>query len=126
MAAFARTRSLPLPPAVLSALRARYTAHRSDDAETLATIARIYRDTGRLIDPHTAVAVAGAPKSDGPVVILSTAHPAKFPDAVERATGKTPPLPPRLAGLYDGKERLDVLPNKFAAVRDYIVNRRSI
>ena len=125
MASFSKTRSLTLPPAVLAALRARYTAHRSDDTETLATIARIHRDTGRLIDPHTAVAVSAAPKSTGPVVILSTAHPAKFPDAVERATGQTPPLPPRLAGLYDGKERLDTLPNDLASVRDYIVNRRT-
>ncbi len=124
MASFAKTRSLTLPSAVLAALRARYTAHRSDDAETLATIARVHRETGRLIDPHTAVAVAGAPKAGGPVVILSTAHPAKFPDAVQRATGQTPPLPPRLAGLYDGKERLDTLPNQLSAVRDYIVNRR--
>ena len=125
MASFSKTRSLTLPPAVLAALRARYTAHRSDDTETLATIARIHRDTGLLIDPHTAVAVSAAPKSTGPVVILSTAHPAKFPDAVERATGQTPPLPPRLAGLYDGKERLDTLPNDLASVRDYIVNRRT-
>jgi len=125
MTGFAKTRSLTLPPAVLASLRARYAAHRSDDAETLATIARIHRETGRLIDPHTAVAVAAAPKSAGPVVILSTAHPAKFPDAVERATGEKPPLPPRLAGLYEGKERLDTLPNNFTAVRDYIVNRRS-
>jgi len=125
MASFSETRSLTLPPTVLAALRARYTAHRSDDTETLATIARIHRDTGRLIDPHTAVAVSAAPKSTGPVVILSTAHPAKFPDAVERATGQTPPLPPRLAGLYDGKERLDTLPNDLASVRDYIVNRRT-
>ena len=125
MASFSKIRSLTLPPAVLAALRARYTAHRSDDTETLATIARIHRDTGRLIDPHTAVAVSAAPKSTGPVVILSTAHPAKFPDAVERATGQTPPLPPRLAGLYDGKERLDTLPNDLASVRDYIVNRRT-
>ena len=124
MAGFAKSRSLTLPPAVLSALRTRYSAHRSDDAATLEAIARIHRETGRLIDPHTAVAASAAPKSDGPVVILSTAHPAKFPDAVERATGKKPPLPPRLAGLYEGEERLDTLPNQLAIVRDYIVNRR--
>jgi threonine synthase len=123
MAGFAKTRSLSLPPAILTSLRGRYTAHRSDDAETIATIARVHRETGRLIDPHTAVAVAAAPKSDGPVVVLSTAHPAKFPDAVERATGKKVPLPPRLAGLYEGEERLDTLPNNLATVRDYIVNR---
>jgi threonine synthase len=125
MAGFARSRSLTLPPAVLEALRARYSAYRCDDAQTLEVIARVYRETGRLIDPHTAVAVAAAPKSEGPVVILSTADPAKFPDAVERATGKTPPLPPRLAGLYDGRERVDTLPNRLETVRDYIANRRT-
>jgi threonine synthase len=124
MAGFAKTRSLAVPPAVLESLRARYAAYRSDDAQTLKTIAQVHRETGRLIDPHTAVAVAAAPKSDAPVVILSTAHPAKFPDAVRQATGQSPPLPPRLAGLYDGEERLDTLPNRLEAVRDYIVNRR--
>jgi threonine synthase len=69
------------------------------------------------------VAVAAAPKADGPVVILSTADPAKFPDAVERATGNKPPLPPRLAGLYEGVERVDILPSDLAIIRDYIVNR---
>jgi threonine synthase len=125
MAGFAKTRSLTLPPAVLGNLRDRYLARRCDDAQTLETIARVHRETGRLIDPHTAVAVAAAPKSDGPVVILSTADPAKFPEAVERATGKTPPLPPRLAGLYEGRERVDTLPNRLEAVRDYIVSRRT-
>lgn len=125
MASFAKTRSLTLPPAILAALRTRYSAHRTSDEETLATIARIYRETGRLIDPHTAVAVAAAPQSDGPVVILSTAHPAKFPDAVAQATGQTPPLPQRLAGLYEGVERVDTLPGQLANVRDYIVNRRT-
>jgi threonine synthase len=56
-------------------------------------------------------------------VILSTADPAKFPDAVQRATGKTPPLPPRLAHLYDGVERVTVLPNDRATIRDFILTR---
>ncbi len=125
MASFAKTRSLTLPPAILAALRARYSARRTSDEETLTTIARVQRETGRLIDPHTAVAVAAAPTSDGPVVILSTAHPAKFPDAVAKATGQSPPLPQRLAGLYEGVERVDTLPGQLSAVRDYIVNRRT-
>ncbi|HEX2592752.1 MAG TPA: threonine synthase [Rhizomicrobium sp.] len=126
MAGFAQTASLPLPPAVLSALRQRYAATDTSDAETLQTIADVHAKTGRLIDPHTAVAVAGARKSaglEGPVVILSTADPAKFPDAVKQATGKTPPLPPRLAGLYDGVERVTVLPNDKTTIRDFILSR---
>ncbi len=122
---FATTARLELPPAVLARLRERYTATYADDATTLETIARIHRETGRLIDPHTAVAVsaAGIGSADEPVVVLSTAHPAKFPDAVRHATGQIPPLPPRLAGLYDGVERVTVLPNERAAVRDFISSR---
>ena len=73
---------------------------RSDDAETLATINAVpCARTGRIIDPHTAVAVAAARKlgcPEEPVVILSTAHPAKFPDAVAQAIGAPPALPERL------------------------------
>jgi len=55
----------------------------------------------------------------------SGADPAKFPDAVKRATGKFPPLPPRLAGLYDGAERVTVLPNDRAKIRDFILTQVS-
>ena len=81
--------------------------------------------TGRLIDPHTAVGVAAAEKvqARGPVVVLSTAHPAKFPDAVERATGQIPALPPGLSGLFDLPEKLDVLSADLGLVRKYIAAR---
>jgi len=127
MAAFARDRKLNLPPAVLASLRERYEAHATSDDETLATIARVHRETGRLIDPHTAVGVAAADRlsTKAPIVILSTAHPAKFPDAVRRATGETPPLPPRLQGLYDGVERVTVLPNGLPQIRAFIEQRLS-
>ncbi|HEY1710274.1 MAG TPA: threonine synthase [Rhizomicrobium sp.] len=126
MAEFGQTARLSLPPAVLAALRERYAAVHTGDDATLDTIAKIHRETGRLIDPHTAVAVAAAAQVSagaGPTVILSTADPAKFPDAVRRATGKTPPLPPRLAHLYDGVERVTVLPNDKARIRDFILTR---
>ena len=58
------------------------------------------------------------------MVALATAHPAKFPDAVERATGVRPPLPPQLADLFERPERLDALPNDLAAIEDYIRQRR--
>ena len=82
---FARDRQAGLAAAVLDKLRARYSAIASDDDETLATINAVYRHTGRIIDPHTAV--ASPPRASwalppAPVVVLSTAHPAKFPDAV--------------------------------------------
>ena len=59
-----------------------------------------------------------------PVVALATAHPAKFPDAVERATGMRPALPPRLADLFDRPERVEVLPNDLRAVQAFIRSRR--
>jgi threonine synthase len=128
MMEFSRDRRLVLPVHVLAALRARYAACRCDDAETLETIARVYRQTGRFIDPHTAVGVAAASRSadDALVrVVLATAHPAKFPDAVRRATGSAPPLPPRLAHLYEGVERVTVLANDRAEIRAFIEDRLS-
>jgi threonine synthase len=104
---FAASRKLILPPGVLEKLRARYAAFASDDEETSAAIASVYRETGRVIDPHTAVGIAAAIKmgaTSSPVVVLSTAHPAKFPDAVAQAIGTPPEVPPRLAGLQDKAE----------------------
>ncbi len=127
MAEFARIRRLEIPAPVLHSLRRRYEARRCDDAQTLATIARIYRETGRLIDPHTAVGVHAASTTDGspasPVVVLSTAHAAKFPESVCKATGIVPPLPPRLSDLYEREERLTVLPNDREQVRAFIEQR---
>jgi threonine synthase len=62
---------------------------------------------------------------DVPVVTLATAHPAKFPDAVERATGVRPSLPARVSQLFDREERFDVLPGEYEAVRDYVLARAS-
>ena len=101
MSDFARTRKLALPAAVLDKLRARYSAFASNDNETRAAIATVYGHTGHIIDPHTAVGVAAAMKMGGvssPMVVLSTAHPAKFPEAVTAALGRPPAVPPRLAG----------------------------
>jgi threonine synthase len=105
-------------------LRSRYEAQRCDDAETLAVMAETHARTGRLVDPHTAVGLAAAakivPRDRGPVVVLSTADPAKFPESVARATGVLPPLPQRLKGLYEGVERVTVLPHDGARVRAFI------
>jgi threonine synthase len=124
---FARERKIELPMHVLSALRDRYAAHSCTDAETLDAMSRVHRDFGRLIDPHTAVGMSAAfkywKKTGAPLVVLSTAHPAKFPDAVKKATGITPPLPPHMADLYDRRERMSVLPNELAAIRGFIEDR---
>jgi threonine synthase len=127
MGEFARTRSLAIPGPVLANLRNRYEAQRCDDAETLAMMALTHTRTGRLVDPHTAVGLVAAakiaPEARGPVVVLSTAHPAKFPESVARATRISPPLPPRLKGLYEGEERVSVLPHDGARVRAFIEAR---
>ncbi|MCP6151351.1 hypothetical protein NL425_26745, partial [Klebsiella pneumoniae] len=77
-----------------------------------------------LVDPHTAVALTVARKIEHsariPQIVLSTAHPAKFPDAVEAATGRRPILPPHMADLMTRKERLSILPNDQTAVEAYI------
>jgi threonine synthase len=113
-----------LEAAPLAAARALFHAARVDDAQTTATIAEIFRATGELIDPHSAVgiAAAGARRGDPrvPMIALACAHPAKFPDAVRAATGVTAPLPPHLAHLMSARERVTILPNDRAAVAAFI------
>ena len=102
----------------------RFQAAAFDDGQTLDVIRQVHDATGMLVDPHTAVGIAAARAcrvGDGPMVALATAHPAKFPDAVERATGIRPELPTRLADLFDRPERYDVLPADVAAVRDHVL-----
>jgi len=126
MSDFARTRKLELPATVLAALRERYSACASDDTQTRAAIAAVHKLTGRIIDPHTAVGVAAAMrigKPHSPVVILSTAHPAKFPQAVTEAIGAPPPEPKRLSGLKDLPERLEILANDPALIKRFIFSR---
>ncbi len=95
-----------------------------DDDATRAEIARTHAATGVLLDPHSAVAVAAARARQRhpavPMVCLATAHPAKFPDAVEEATGIRPPLPDALADLFDRQERYESLPNDLAAVSAHV------
>jgi threonine synthase len=102
----------------------RFDAASLDDAATLAVIRDVHDATGVLVDPHTAVGIGAARarrRGDGPMVALATAHPAKFPDAVEQATGIRPPLPDRLADLFEREERYEVLPNDVDAVRSHVV-----
>lgn len=101
-----------------------FLGYRLDDAGTLDVIRRLHAETGELLDPHTAVGVAAgrARRRDEttPMVALATAHAAKFPDAVEKATGIRPKLPSRLSDLFERPERYDVLPNDLNAVKDYV------
>jgi threonine synthase len=102
-----------------------FRAARCDDAATTAEISRVYRSSGILVDPHTATATYAASRLGGatpdvPVVTLATAHPAKFPDAVERATGIRPALPAHLADLLDRPERTATLANDLAMVEKFV------
>jgi threonine synthase len=84
-----------------------------------------------LIDPHSAIGLAAARERRGdparPTIALATAHPAKFPDAVQEATGQRPPLPERLSDLYDRREHYTTLPNDLARVQAHVraVSRRA-
>ncbi|TVR98947.1 MAG: threonine synthase [Rhodospirillales bacterium] len=124
MAAFRDSGGFAVDSPRLKRARALFTAARFDDEETKAAMRHVYEATGELIDPHSAIGVAAArrvERSAGvPVVALATAHPAKFPDAVEAATGIRPALPPRLADLFDRPERFTRLPADLHAVERFI------
>lgn len=124
MARFAAEGAFTLEPARLAAAKAIYSAKRVDDDATLATIAEVYRQTGELVDPHSATAIAASRALGAddavPVVTLATAHPAKFPEAVEKATGVRPALPERLADLLARAEEMTVLPNDLEAVKGHL------
>jgi threonine synthase len=100
-----------------------FRAARFDDEATLRIIADVFARTGELVDPHTAVGVGAArvhAESGIPMITTATAHPAKFPDAVEQATGHRPVLPEHLADLFDRRERTRLLPNDLAAVERFV------
>jgi len=100
-----------------------FAAARIDDDETLAVIRDVYERYGYLVDPHTAVGIGAARKAGRDaerIVCLSTAHPAKFPDAVRKATGVDPPVPERLAAALEGEERYDVLENNLEMLKSYV------
>ena len=103
------------------------TSARTDGEQMSAAMRWAYGATDQIIDPHTAIALHAARhagiRPDVPVVTLATAHPAKFPDAVENATGIRPALPARVSQLFDREERFDVLPGEYDTVRDYVLAR---
>ncbi len=126
MASLAQAGAFTLPEEALATIRALFASGRADEAATAEAIAETLRATGLLIDPHTAVAVAAARAfltDDVPMITLSTAHPAKFPDAVEAASGVRPALPVRLADLMEREERFDVVENDLLAVERFVEER---
>lgn len=124
MGEFRKSGTLPADEQAWRAARSLFSACRVDDEATRRSIAETWRDTGELLDPHSAIAVAAAKavrrETGVPMVALASAHPAKFPEAVAEATGVRPALPARLAELMRRPERRPRLPNDLAAVEDYV------
>ena len=108
----------------LNIVRSLFKSAAIDEPTTLAEIAKIHAETGYFVDPHTAVGVAAAREfsslKDYTIVSLATADPAKFPDSVERATGKRPALPSRLAEALVSEEHYEVLTRDVETVKAYI------
>jgi threonine synthase len=127
MGRLAQSRRFDIPAGPLAEIRREFDAARASEPDVAATIGRTWREAGYLLDPHTAIGVDAAARvgrdPSVPTVVLGTAHPAKFPAAVEAASGVRPALPPHLAGLLDRPERFTVLPNDQARIEAFVRER---
>jgi len=126
MASLAQSGRFVLPDAVLARVREDFDAGRADENETRAAIRAAWREAGDLIDPHTAVALAVAERDNAeskiPDIVLSTAHAAKFPDAVEAACGTRPQLPAWLDGLMSRPEEITVVRNDQTEIERFVLS----
>lgn len=123
MSDFRETGALSVGPNRIEAAREGFAAARFDDAETLAGVKRWRQASGYLMDPHTAVGMLAAeakPEPGAAMVVAATAHPAKFSDAIQTATGAAPDMPPRLAAVFEKEERYVTLPNDLATVQAHV------
>ncbi|WP_309668275.1 threonine synthase [Tabrizicola sp.] len=109
----------------LEMLRGSFASGRCSEDETVATIRRVFAQTGEILCPHSAVGVKVAEDYLGatPMITLVTAHPAKFPDAVQAAIGTRPALPPHMADLFDRPERMTRVPNDLKALEALVRER---
>jgi threonine synthase len=127
MRGFEASKAMRLTNAQVEGAATLFTSARVEPDAMIAAMRRAHEDCGQTIDPHTAIGLHAARTSglpaDVPVVTLATAHPAKFRDAVERATGQRPHLPARVGDLFSREERYAELPGTYAAVRDWIAER---
>ncbi len=119
--------AMSLSDDALSAARQLFSSARADDRQTCDTIAECYKNTGYLLDPHTATGVfaaqeyASSTSDSGPIVTLATAHPAKFPEAIVKSgVASSAELPAHMRDLFDREERFTVLPNDISAVQNYV------
>ncbi len=126
MGSLAQSRRFALAARPLAQIRAQFSAGRAADDEVAATIRTVKRETGQCVDPHSAVAIAVAEKERRdpavPMVVLATAHAAKFPDAVETACGMRPALPTWLSDINERPERVTVLPVDQSAVERFVLS----
>ncbi|MDJ0930275.1 threonine synthase [Breoghania sp.] len=126
MSGLSQSGAFDLSSESLAEIRKLFAAGRADEAAVADTIAKTWREAGYLADPHTAVGLLVAEAqgtSTTPMIVLSTAHPAKFPQAVEAACGVTPALPDWLSDLMERKERFEVVANDIATVETLIEER---
>ncbi|WP_133365481.1 threonine synthase [Qipengyuania sediminis] len=127
MATFERTRAIRLSPDQIAGTKALFSSARADASDMAAAMRWAWDRCGLAIDPHTACALHAARmlewEAGVPVVTLATAHPGKFRDAVERATGFRPGLPRRVGDLFAREERCTRLPNNYEAIRRHILDR---
>ena len=125
MASLAQSRSFSISSGALAEIRALFRANRADEQEVSACIRTALRETGRFVDPHTAVGIAVAEKETRdpsiPIVVLGTAHAAKFPDAVEAACGARPALPDWLDDLDKRPERMTAMVADQGAIEQFIL-----
>jgi len=125
MGDFDRNRAMTIPADMLAGSRSLFSSARIDGDEMTLALRWAQEHGGQIIDPHSAVGLAAARSLDidpsVPVVTLATAHPAKFREAVERATGVRPPLPARLGNLFDREERYERLPGDYDAVKAFVL-----
>jgi threonine synthase len=124
MASLTQSGAFTVPGPAMAAIRSEFDAGRASETETVDMMKRLRKDAGYVLDPHTAVAYAvGAAEAGDPAVpriVLGTAHPAKFPDAVKAAIGEHPALPLHVTDILDRKERVSVVPNDLAAVQAFV------
>jgi threonine synthase len=129
MGALGQSGRFDLSDEVHANMRRDFDAATATGDMVAACIRSVRAESGYLLDPHTACGVVAAEQTlaadKAPVIVLATAHPAKFPDAVAAITGSRPPLPPRLSSLLTDPERITVLPNDLAAIQRFVVERTS-
>lgn len=123
MTQFRATGRMDVPPTAWDRARAVFSGLHLSDEQTLDEMRELYRNSHYLADPHTAIGIAAARRGHEqgvPMVAAATAHPAKFPDAVIKATGIHPPLPEKLADLFKRAERFEILPNDLKVVESAV------